>query len=423
MMHQAGVIVRTQAAIAAFILWMAPPTPSAAAQIISQDAVSQFAQHSEESQYRIDHASWSRFLSQAVFDVGPSTRRPAPRGKGGVYTGTRMTHGSRSRYRYEGNRVLFHLFNEDTDRFLSSYRTGLQNAVNRVEYSALTSDEQLAFWLNLHNVVVIDEIAKRYPISSPQRIRMREYNNGSLFEAKLVAVNGVSLSLNDIRYGIVYRYWDSPDVVYGFWDGSIGGPNIPTGAFTSDNVWEALSALGDRYVNSLRGVEMRAGKLGVSEVYYNAQTLFPSWPQDLLGHLHTHARADVLELLSRESGDVKIIPYDRATADFASGETATFGGSDNAAALLSLRPEVGEDTPVDLLQDFGAPFRNKSSRGGVSADTEIMVRRAEEQAKRREGEVSIEDVETTDPGESETAQKEDAPSPDAGEPEDEDDGS
>ncbi len=109
-----------------------------------------------------------------------------------------MTHGSRSRYRYEGNRVLFHLFNEDTDRFLSSYRTGLQNAVNRVEYSALTSDEQLAFWLNLHNVVVIDEIAKRYPISSPQRIRMREYNNGSLFEAKLVAVNGVSLSLNDI---------------------------------------------------------------------------------------------------------------------------------------------------------------------------------------------------------------------------------
>ena len=386
----------------------AAPDP---APVISASEAEQFSKYADQSTYSIDHKPWSQFLQAAVFDVGPSSRKPAPRRRGGVHTGTRVSTGSRTKYRFEGNRIPFGLFNSDTEEFLAAYRGALVSLMETYEYERFGRDEQLAFWMNLHNVILIEEIARRHPISKPSYQRIRERDNALLFDAKLTEINGVALSLNDIRYGIVYRYWRDPRVIYGFWDGSIGGVDIPLDAFNGTNVWSLLDENAMRYVNALRGVEARSGVFRVSEVYDRARILFPNWPHDLYTHLRYFATPDVAEILSTPPRELKFLPYDPAMADLSGGEVAKFGGSDNIAAVLSLKPEGGSDVPVDLLESFGAPITSNTTRGGVSADAAKLNERVLEQRSlnRREGTVSIDDVETEDP-DAETSETDESPS-------------
>ncbi len=377
-----------------------------------------FAVSAAQPLYTIDHAPWAEFLAVTVIDAGPSSRQGAARRTGGVHTGTRISTGSRSKYRFEANRVLFHLFNNDTREFISTYRAAITGLMDQYEYSDFGRDEQLAFWLNLHNAILFEEIAKRHPISRPRNIRVRSHGDALLFDAKLVVVAGEPLSLNDIRHRIVYANWSEPEIVYGFWDGTIGGVDIQTNAFTGANVWTQLRANGRRYVNSLRGVEPFPGNFGrvhfrVSRVFWDVRGLFPDWPHDLYAELDSYAGVSVGRLLKQPPPLLRPVRYDASTADFGAGETARFGGSDNIAAVLSLGGDEGNDpdssgTAVNILENFGAPVQNATSRGGVSPDAlKLRDQVFEDRRRQREGSVTLEDVDTPDTDE--------APAPDSSE--------
>jgi len=393
----------------------------------SSSGVAKFSAHAQQSRYTIVHKPWTQFLQAAVFDLGPSTRRPAKRRTGGVHTGTRVSTASRSRVRFEGNRVMFHLFNEDTLTFIAAYRDEMVGLMDSYDYADFSRDEQLAYWLNLHNAILIYEIAKVHPIGRPKNLRLRDYDNALLFDAKLVRVAGEPLSLNDIRHKIIYANWNTPEVLYGLWDGSIGGVDILTTAFTGANVWTLLRSNGNGYVNSLRGVETstsRSGKTSfrVSKIYLESRSLFPGWPTDLYAHLDAHAGNKVGSFLTQPPQTLKFVRYDASTADFSGGEVRRFGGNDNMAAILSLRDDDGDPSgaiedpenavagaSATIIENFGAPTLNQTMRGGVSPDS-IRLRDQEiENRKRRESDVTIEDVETPDEDDPET----DASDPDA----------
>ena len=392
-MDQLVVAVRARAAMIAVaclgsLLWS-----SAKSEPLNQANVSIFGERAQSSSYAIDHAAWDDFMRRAVLDVGFSDRQPARRRSGGVQTGTRLSSGSRTKYRHEGNRVIFREFNDNTVKFINLYRSGLVKAGNSIAPGELTSDEQLAFWLNLYTAVLMEEIAKRHPVTRPGAIRIRERDGARLFDAKLVRMHGIDLSLNDIRYEIVYRYWQDPHVIYGFWEGTIGGPSIQPRAYSAATVWDALKLSGAEYVNALRGVEGRSGTFRVSSVYNRSRALFRDWPNDLYTHLRPLAHQEVDSLLDRPPNNLRFIPYDSAIADLSSGEVRGFSGSDNAAAALSSR---GESVNTNLLLDYGAPISDGASRGGLPPDSikalDEIRRVREAERERLEGEVTIEDV-------------------------------
>ena len=391
-------------------------TPDASAGVnpatLADDArFDKFKPYAEQSRYTIDHTPWARFLNAAVFDIGPSSRRRAPRGSGGVYTGTRISTASKSRVRFEGNRVMFHLFKDGTMEFISAYREEMAGVMDDYNYAEFGRDEQLAFWLNLHNAILIHEIAKVHPISRPGNYRLRSHDNALLFDAKLVQVAGEPLSLNDIRHKIVFANWSEPQVLYGFWDGAIGGADVMTNAFTGANVWTLLRSNANHYVNSLRAIEAYPGSFGrtsfrVSKVFFEARRLFPEWPISLYAHMDSHAGNAVGRLLADPPRLLRVLPYDASTADFSGGEVARFGGNDNIAAILTLQDDDqpsnqeggSAGTASTVLENFGAPVLNQTMRGGVSADS-LRLRDIEiENRQRRERDVTIEDVESPDPG-------------------------
>jgi hypothetical protein len=311
-------------------------------------ALRQFAPASDRGEHRIDYAHWDEALAWFVIPMGPSIREGAPRVE--PRTGTRRIYGHESRYRLEGNRVAFSFITPDIRQSLSDYRADLERVGSELDLTALPRNEQLAYWLNLHNVAVIEALALEYPLSDPAE---REFgtNSASLDDAKLVTVAGVALSPRDIRTRIVFPNWRDPKVMYGFWRGVIGGPSIQRLAFNGNNVDTLLAISAEEFVNSLRGVESYNGSLRVSRIYQEAmQFYFDNDFAELRTHFAQFAREDVKELIF-ETENTDYNKVDNDLADMALGErdpaVAFLASIDcGGAGCALIGADVGNAVPV-----------------------------------------------------------------------------
>ena len=311
------------AAIASLLALPATPAlaqdaaPLAAAQAASVDAeFARFAPRPSKN-LQLDFSVWQDALRYMVLRMGPSTRLGANTVL--PLTGTRFVYGHDSRIRLEGNRIPFSMLSEEAIAPLTEYREDLQRIAGEIDIASLPKNQQLAFWINLHNVAVIEKIALNYPVTSPSLIRL-DGSDKPLDETKFITIAGVAMSPKDIRTKIVFPHWDDPKVIYGFFRGELGGPTIPREAYTAANVDALLAENGSEFVNSLRGVESMGGKLLVSEIFEEAAPFFfPRMDDDLKAHLATLAEEDVSALLA-EGKSIKVNTYVDTVADLVGGE-------------------------------------------------------------------------------------------------------
>lgn len=266
---------------------------------------------------RIDYSVYDEALRLMTYYAGPSLRKRA--GRPDPMYGSRITVGHVSAFRLEGNKIFFSQFDQETKDSMTEFRKSIEEIGNKVDLTTLPRDEQLAYWINLHNVIVIEQIAQNYPVTEPYRIKVGP-NKNYLHEAKIVTIKGVPLSLQDIRVNIVYRYWQDPRVIYGFFRGDLGSPNIQGSAYTRNNIKELLNRGGKEFVNSLRGVRGGAGQINISPIYEEARPFyFSNWPDDLKAHLLTFAQDDVKALLAKDL-PYHVTRYETRVADLAGGQ-------------------------------------------------------------------------------------------------------
>ena len=291
------------------------PAAAAQASMIDSDFARFVPRPSKDLQ--LDFSVWQDALRYMVLRMGPSTRQGANTVE--PLTGTRFVYGHDSRIRMEGNRIPFSMLTEEAIAPLTEYREDLQRIAAEIDIASLPKNQQLAFWINLHNVAVIEQIARNYPVTSPRLIRLGG-GDTPLDETKFITIGGVALSPRDIRTRIVFPNWDDPKVVYGFFRGELGGPTIPRLAYTGANVDALLTENGTEFVNSLRGVESLGSDLRVSAIYEEAAPFyFPAMGEDLRAHLATLAQEEVQGLLARKQ-DIKVARYVDTVADLAGGE-------------------------------------------------------------------------------------------------------
>jgi hypothetical protein len=263
---------------------------------------------------KIDYSIWDEAMKNLVVSMGPSLRESAPRPDPSL--GTRRQYGHVSRYRLEGTRVMFSFLDAEVIASFTEYRKDLENTANIVDIQSLSRNEQLAYWINLHNVALVEQIANAWPVRQPREIMI---DGVWLDEARFITVEGVKLSPRDIREKIVYRHWKSPDVIYGFWRGEIGGPSLQKEAFNADNIARLLQRGASDFVNSLRGTQELGDRLQVSELYKEAAPFFfPDFEKDVRAHLSRHADEQTAALLAKTSGaEAVIVEHD--IADLAGG--------------------------------------------------------------------------------------------------------
>lgn len=277
----------------------------------------QFAPRDGEVATRLDFSVWDKALHWFVLRMGPSLREYAAHPE--PTSGSRIVYGHDSGYRMEGNRVAFSFMTPDVIQSLTDYRRDLEELPDKVPLERLGRNEQLAYWINLHNVAMIEQIALAYPVSQPASIRLPG-SDLPLDESRFITVSGVKLSPKDIRTRIVFPNWHDPKVIYGFWHGDIGGPSIDRDAYTSANVGELLDDSAHEFVNSLRGTQRKGDTLLVSRLYSEAAPFyFPDFDGDLRTHLRKYSDTEVAALLdATNSVDARIEEAD--IADLSKGE-------------------------------------------------------------------------------------------------------
>ena len=316
------------------------PIAPASAEQDSQAQFSRFIPHPTGVRTQMDYSFWDEALEFMVLRMGLSTREGSRRPDATL--GTRRVYGHESRVRMEGNRIVYSFLDDEQIAPLSEYRRDLERLGSELDITSLPRDEQLAYWMNLHNVAVVEQIASNYPIQAPSRMKLGPEKT-PLDTTRFITVAGVAMSPRDIRTRIVFPNWTDPNVIYGFHRGDVGGPSIQRRAFTASNLIELLGVSAKEYVNSLRGVEGYGDKLLVSAIYAEAAPFyFPDMSEDLKRHLASLAEPKVASLIASKS-NVEVNQYEETVADLAAGDREPIYNivtRDGLAQSIRLRPSV-----------------------------------------------------------------------------------
>ncbi|MBU2979643.1 DUF547 domain-containing protein [Alteromonas sp. C1M14] len=269
------------------------------------------------------------FLQSQVLDVGRSTREKVPRTQN---TGSRIKARVNRLTALEGNRFYFKSLQDDeVSGILTTLQDSLEALPSVVPLKYLSRNEQLAYWLNLYNFTLLDEMAKASPSGSIKRL-LNYGNSDSILAKKSLNVAGIPLSLDDIQFTILKeKYPQNPLVIYGLFQGNIGGPSIQPKAFTGENVWRQLEQAATEFVNSNRGTYYD-GK--VSVFYERNFVFFDNDAQKLKDHLLDFLEDEMYtEIL--DADELKFANKDWQLANLTGG-TREYGGSNmiNGSAIL-----------------------------------------------------------------------------------------
>jgi hypothetical protein len=239
------------------------------------DLWARWAQHDKSSGARIDHSNWTALLKKTV--------RRDPKGV---------------------DRVDYVAYKAADRKRLADYLSVL----SKVPVDSRHPSEQRAFWINLYNALTVKTVLDHYPVDSIRDIDISPgiFVDGP-WDKKLIKVEGIMVSLNDIEHRILRPVWRDPRLHYALNCASIGCPDLQDEAFTADNSEALLDRAARNYVNDARGVRFNGKELAVSKIYLWFQEDFDNSIAGVLAHLRRYAEP---ALAARLAGVTDIDGFD-----------------------------------------------------------------------------------------------------------------
>ncbi len=238
------------------------------------DATQKFSKHDAGATTVIDHAVWDKLLKSYVVP-----------GKDGL------------------NRVRYQAFKDGGHRNLKSYIKTLEG----LRPTSLARPEQFAYWANLYNAKTIDVVLDAYPVKSIREISIKgglfgflkkSVGKGGPWKAKIMKVEGESLSLDDVEHNILRPIFKDSRVHYAVNCASVGCPNLQLSAFTGAKLEAMLNAGAKAYVNIPRGFVRKGGQLTASSIYNWFASDFGGSARGVLKHAAKYAKPELAKQLS-----------------------------------------------------------------------------------------------------------------------------
>jgi len=342
-----------------------------------------FQRFNADSRLTIDYTDLDSLLGTVVLDTGRSTRERAPSTRS--RTGTRMRVTVNRATVNEGNRFLYEVFknNEENQQVIRHIRDRLEKLPDATSLENFSRDEQLAYWINLYNITILDEIIGVYPEQNLKELLVGE---DSILSKKILEVAGIPLSLNDIQFTILkHNYENQPLVIYGLYQGIIGGPNIRKSAYSGKYVYGDLVDNANEFINSNRGTESKNKRVfRVSSLYERNEVFFDDSSSDLTEHLLRYLDGDEYDELQAAT-EIKPDINDWTITDlygsyrdlgghFANSNAALVGSVGNAPATRLL----GKAVPGSRYSPAVAAHLEELNKKREESDQQITVVTVEE---------------------------------------------
>jgi hypothetical protein len=165
-----------------------------------------------------------------------------------------------------------------------------------VPISTYNRAEQMAFWINLYNALVVRLVVDHYPIAS---IRDIGATGGGPWSESLVEVEGIPLSLNDVAHRILRPIWKDPRLHYALACGAVGCPNLQPEPFDGRQLDRQLSEAAMAYINDQRCITIEGDRLALSSIYRWYRDDFGPTDRDVINHLMAYAEPGLAMRLQR----------------------------------------------------------------------------------------------------------------------------
>lgn len=217
-----------------------------------------------ESIMQVNHGQWQELLTKYLDDQHPS----------GI------------------NRFDYALVNASDRQALKSYLDYLQ----LLEPRQLNEQEAKAYWLNLYNAVLVDDIIDAYqssPIDSVRELRAGRFRPWP-WTRDAVELLLQKLSLSDIEHNIIRPIFKDSRVHFVLAKGSLGGGSLLKTAFNGDNNEELLAQAEKDYLNHPRGVLVDgSGVAKLSSIFEWYAADFANNQNELIAYISEHVSEDV----------------------------------------------------------------------------------------------------------------------------------
>ncbi len=169
--------------------------------------------------------------------------------------------------------------------------------LSQVKIDQYNRNEQLAYWINLYNALTIKTVLDHYPVKSILDIKLSGFFTPGPWDAKLIKVENIPLSLNDIEHRIIRPIWNDPRTHYTLNCASYSCPNLSKQVYIGEKINSLLTKAATGYVNSSRGVMIQGKNLTVSKIYDWYQEDFGGNEQAVINHLILYASPSLKQQL------------------------------------------------------------------------------------------------------------------------------
>ncbi len=147
---------------------------------------------------------------------------------------------------------------------------GYVTLITGVSVDKWPREEQIAFWLNAYNALVLRTVIDHYPIAG----KSSEYPAKSVrqipgaFDRTVRHVAGRSLTLDQIEKDVLSQFHD-PRVYFAFGRGAVGGGRLRSEAFVPERIEEQLADVAAECVSRAQCVQLEheANRLTVSSIF------------------------------------------------------------------------------------------------------------------------------------------------------------
>ncbi len=328
-----------------------------------------FAEYNEQSGLTLTYPGLDALYAQVVVEQESKLRKAAAKASG-------AGEDEASVQAMEANRVNFAALSGVQDRaLLTALRQRIEKMPQQVSLNELDRNEQLAFWLNLYQIALIEKLAAHYPSDALEALLFGDH---ALLDDKFLQVDGTKLSLNDIQHRIVLpNYRDIPEVIYGFYQGYVGSPDISKKAYTGSTVIDALQKNADDFINSDRGTQKDGRKLRVSRFYADNSRMFSGYGHDLREHLARYANRDIAGAIASARQFVATITNWQLTdvRSVTPGEDSISNISPEIESAVLITPGIRalmQENIAQINTDQSIPAATEVSATEVKADGKLQ---------------------------------------------------
>jgi hypothetical protein len=230
--------------------------------------------HDPSSAQAIDHGAWEAFLTRYL------------------RIGADGVHG-----------VAYGLVTAADRQALDAYVEGL----SRLPISSYGRPEQMAYWINLYNALLVRVVLDHYPIASVHDIGVStKPGSRGPWKEKRLEIEGMPVSLGDIQHRILRAIWRDPRIHYALSCAAVSCPNLQPEPFQADQLERQLSQAAMAYVNDPRCIETDGDRLVVSSIYRWYRDDFGGSDRGVINHLMAYAEPGLamsLQHFDRIAGD------------------------------------------------------------------------------------------------------------------------